>query len=190
MDMDTATPTGEQDRVPDIAPDGDVILIVGEENVRLRVYSQCLRSVAKVSGAMFGRDWSERQSLFMPLPEEVRLPEDNADAMRTICCVLHARNDLLSKHLTATEILQAAVAVDKYDLKSALEHAGSVWLMPEPFKGILDRARFLAAAFLFNNAEAFLAHSRYLILGYTESYSALFKDEIISQVLPSEMFCT
>jgi len=64
--MDTDLFDKEEDGVvsKDIAQDGDVILIVGDEKVRLRVYSQYLGSASDIFSAMFGPDWSEGQKLF------------------------------------------------------------------------------------------------------------------------------
>jgi hypothetical protein len=61
--MDTAERNGKSDPVADISPDGDVVLVVGPRNVRLRIHSQCLRCASKVFGAMFGPHWSEGQGL-------------------------------------------------------------------------------------------------------------------------------
>jgi hypothetical protein len=83
--MDTARQNSKPDRVTDIVPDGDVVLIVGEDNVRLRAYSQCLRSASQVFGAMFGPNWNEGQKLSRESPTEVPLPEYDANAMRVIC---------------------------------------------------------------------------------------------------------
>jgi hypothetical protein len=191
MDLETAaeTSTKEQDRVADITSDGDLVLIVGEEKVRLRVYSQCLRSASKVFGAMFGPNWSEGQKLSTQSPGEVSLPEDDADAMQIICCILHHRHDLVPDNLTAKLVLRIAVEADKYDLRTALKYISPRWLKDESCGGILDRSRLVAAAFLFNNREAYATHIKALVLSHSESYLVPLKDEIISQVLPLELFC-
>jgi hypothetical protein len=121
--MDTTMRHCGHDRVADITPDGDVVLIVGEENLRLRVYSQFLLSASKVFGAMFLPHWSEGQRLCKEALTEILLPEDDADAMRIICYIIHHRNDLVPRHLTTRDILRIAIEVDKYDLKIALEPA-------------------------------------------------------------------
>src|SRR5262249_24550771 len=91
--MDTAERNGESDLITDISPDGDVVLVVGPQNVRLRIHSQCLQCASNVFGAMFGPHWSEGQGLSKESPREVPLVEDDADALRIICCVIHHRND-------------------------------------------------------------------------------------------------
>ncbi|KAF1365202.1 hypothetical protein EJ07DRAFT_161287 [Lizonia empirigonia] len=186
--MDTTKRNGEPDRVVDISPDGDIILIIGAENVRLRVHSQCLRSASKPFGAMFGSRWSEGQGLSKGSPTEVPLPEDDANAMRTICYIIHHRNGLVSQHLMTKEVLQIAIEVDKYDLKIALKYASVEWLKPRVNAEREEMGHLLVAAFLFDNTDAFMTHTITLILHYNGSYLDFLDDEFTSQIIPSRAF--
>jgi hypothetical protein len=176
-----------QEEPAEIDPKGDVFLVVGKENVRLRVNSQSLRSASKAFAAMFGPRWSEGQSLSKEVPTEVALPDDDAETMRTICCVIHHRNDMLPEDLTAKNVLKLAILVDKYDLTVALNFAMQVWLKPRSQVEMVETGRLLAAAFLLNSAEAFISHSKALVLDYGVSYMVMMKDELTSQVLPLEI---
>jgi hypothetical protein len=190
--MDTTMRDGGQEGLGDIVSDGDVILVVGNENARLRVNSQSLRSASKMFGAMFGPDWLEGQRLSKELPTEVALPYDDVGAMRTICCVIHHRNDLVPENPTTKEVLQIAIVVDKYDLKVALKFAILEWLKPRshPHRVVLEeRGHLLAAAFLLNSSETFITYTNRLLLTNSRSYLGLMKDELVSQVLPSEICC-
>jgi hypothetical protein len=187
--MDTAILDGAEEKPADICLNGDIILIVGEDCVRLRVDSQSLRSASKIFDAMFGPCWSEGQKLSRDLPTEVALPDDNAEAMWMICRVIHHRNDLAPKRPTARKVLQIAIAIDKYDLQAALIYAILEWLKPRRGQEMLDTGRLLAAAFLLDSSELFMAHSKILLLEYSESYLSLMKDESIRQVLPLEIYC-
>ena len=120
--------------------------------MRLRVYSQQLRSASKIFSAMFGPDWSEGQRLSKELPKEVALPDDDAKAMRIICCTIHFRNDLVPETLTTKEVLQIAIEIDKYDLMVALRYAIVEWLKPRFGMGIVETGHLLAAAFLLNSS--------------------------------------
>ena len=91
--MDTTKRNCKLDPVLDISPDGDVVLVVGPRNVRLRIQSQVLWCASKVFGAIFGPTWSEGQGLSKESPREVRLVEDDADALRIIYYVIHYRNN-------------------------------------------------------------------------------------------------
>ncbi|KAF2807992.1 uncharacterized protein BDZ99DRAFT_489516 [Mytilinidion resinicola] len=186
--MDTAKHNSKPDCVTDIVPDGDVVLIVGGDDVRLRVHSQCLRSASQVFGAMFGPNWSEGQRLSRESPTEVPLPEDDADAMRTICYVIHHRNDLVPQHLPAKEVLQIAIEVDKYELVIALKFASLEWLKPQASAERVEMGHLLAAVFLFDNTDLFMANILTLILHYDGSYLDFLDDEFTSQIIPLRIF--
>jgi hypothetical protein len=104
--IDTEARNGKLNPVPDISPDGGVVLVVGPRKVLLRIQSQCLRRASKVFGAMFRPHWSEGQGLSKESPPEVPLVDNDADALRTICCVIHHRNDVVPQSLTPKEVLK------------------------------------------------------------------------------------
>jgi hypothetical protein len=180
--MDTAERNDKLDPVPDISPDGDVVLVVGPRNVRLRIQSQCLRCASRVFGAMFGPTWSEGQGLSKESPREVRLVEDDADALRIICCVIHHRNNDVPQSPTPKEVLQIAIEADKYDLNVALAQ----WLKPRGKPEREDMGYLLAAAFLFGDMDMFVAYALTLILHYTGSYLEFLDDKITGQIVPSK----
>jgi hypothetical protein len=63
----------------EITVDGDVILVVGPEKVKLRVHSLFLMEAAKPFSAMFGLDWKEGHNMLGRYGlVEVLLLEDNA----------------------------------------------------------------------------------------------------------------
>jgi hypothetical protein len=187
--MDIAKRNDKLDPVLDISPDGDVVLVVGPRNVRLRIQSQCLRCASKVFGAMFGPTWSEGQGLSKEFPREVRLLEDDADALRTICCVIHHRNNDVPQSLTPIEVLQIAIEADKYDLNVALKYVRVQWLKPRGKPEREDMGYLLAAAFLFDDMDMFVAHALALILHYTGSYLEFLNDKVTGQILPWKTFC-
>ena len=187
--MDTAEHNGKLDPVTDIFPDGDVVLVVGPRNVRLRVQSQVLRCASKVFDAMFKPHWSEGQGLSKESPLEIPLVEDDADALRTICRVIHCCNDDVPHFLTPKEILQIFIEIDKYDLRVAFKYASVQWLKPRNNADRVDKGYLLAAAFLSGDMDTFVAHTLALILHYKGSYLEFFDDEITSQIVPLKTFC-
>lgn len=186
--MDTKEHNDKLDPVSDISPDGDVVLVVGPRKERLRIQSQCLRCASKVFAAMFGPHWREGQGLSKEHPREVPLVEDDADALRTICYIIHHRNDDVPQSLTPEEVLQIFIEVDKYDLKVALKYASVQWLKPRDNADRVDKGYLLAAAFLYD-MDSFVAHTLALILHYKGSYLEFLDDEITSEIVPWKTFC-
>jgi hypothetical protein len=110
----------------DIAEDGNVVLIVGTEERRLRVSSSSLTNVSKVFRTMFGPHFSEGQNLgdISRGPKEVHMPEDNADAIEIICSLMHFRG--VPEEIEPDLMLQVAVATDKFDCGIVLQHASKL----------------------------------------------------------------
>lgn len=181
--------SGMSDSVTDISSDGDVVLVVGPQNRRLRVQSQCLRYASRVFRAMFGPHWSDGQDLCKESPKEILLVEDDADALRTICCVIHHRNDTVPQALAPSKVLQVAIEADKYDCDIALKYASAQWLQLRDDADMVDLGYLMAAAYLFGNMEAFAALTLALILHHEGSYLELLDKELISESIPWKTFC-
>jgi hypothetical protein len=184
---------GGQAQVTNNYLDGDVILIIGVEKLRLRVDSQSLRSASKVFTAMFGPDWREGKRMSAEELTEIELPENDTNAMLRVCYILHEREDLVPEYLPTEEVLQIAIVADKYDLSDALKYASLDWLLPRTLWSLTsmsETGQLMAAAFLFDDTAMFMLHSKSLILNRTESYLGLGNDEIVSEVLPPETLRT
>jgi hypothetical protein len=137
--------------------DPDVILVVGPDKVPMGIDARCLRGASKVFNAMFKPPWMESTKLSNgpDSPAELALPKDDAQAVHHLCCIIHNRSDLVPAEITASDILQIAIAVDKYDMFTALKYATARWLKTRPRSdtpeagAILFMAHFLAAACIF-----------------------------------------
>lgn len=176
------------DTLVEIAPDGDLILIVGPEEARLRVHSMLLRAVSKVFSVMFRPDWKEGQDMLdRDGPAELLLPEDNAAALKIICSVIHHQNREVPQTLAAGDILAVAVTADKYDLVHALRFASESWLRSYTH-GPGNLMLLTAAAYLFQNAHAFKEITRALVLDYDGPYLALSCEEVES-AMTWRVFC-
>ncbi len=84
----------------DIAPNGDVVFVVGPSKTRLRVYSLFVKTASPVLNAMLRPNFEEGQQLAKTGSAEIALPEDNAEAIETIFNVIHGRNDKVRESLT------------------------------------------------------------------------------------------
>ncbi|KAL7930105.1 hypothetical protein V8C35DRAFT_324539 [Trichoderma chlorosporum] len=180
---------GKAHVVKDIALDGDVIFVVGEKKVALRVHSQFLICASKVFAAMLGPNWSEGRNRTKESPKEIPLTEDDADAMHAICCVIHHRNDILPETFSPRQVLQIAIEADKYDLNIALFHARTQWLQNQNTTNSTEIAYLLAAAFSFHDLKMFKEYSLDLILQHKGSYITLLADPALDLVLPSDIAC-
>ncbi|KAF4960489.1 hypothetical protein FSARC_10457 [Fusarium sarcochroum] len=179
--------------VVQIAADGDLLLIVGPEETRIRVHSTSLMAASKPFSVMLGPHWKEGQNKHdhdehdREKPFELLLPDDNAVALKMICFILHHQNREVPRSLTARDILAIAVAADKYDCLDALRFASESWLRTSG-----DEAGNLmlltAAAYIFQDAQAFKEITRALIIYYDGSYLALSLEEVES-FMPWRVFC-
>jgi hypothetical protein len=171
-----------------IAADGDVILVVRPEKVKLRVPSLFLKAASKPFSAMFGPDWKEGHNILgRDGPVELPMPEDNAATLKLICAIIHHRNKKVPETLAAGDVLGVAVTADKYDCVDALKFATGNWLRPS--KNEAGNLMFLtAAAYLFQNAQAFKEITRAMILNHDGPYLALLCEEVES-AMTWRVFC-
>jgi hypothetical protein len=140
MDMDEPS-NHNQEAFVDMAPDGDCILVVGPDTVKLRVHSLFLRTASKPFSAMFTPEWKEGDALLSQSgPIEILLPEDNATYMRLLCAIIHHKRDEVPADLSAHDVLGVAIAADKYDCVQAVKFASDHWL-----RGRNDEASDLVA---------------------------------------------
>ncbi len=154
----------------DIAPDGDVVFVIGTTERRMRVYSLFVKAASPVLNAMLRLNFEEGQQLAKTGSAEIALPEDNAEAIETIFNVIHGRNDKVRETLTPDELLQIAIASDKYDCFVSLTFAIRVWLSR---KGVSDPEELWAlamAACLFREREAFAKAISALVFNHAGSY--------------------
>lgn len=156
-------------RIVDIAASGDLILVVGPEQLQLRVHSQVPQTASTSFSAMLGPTWNPSHDLPSTIsPAEYPLPEDNATAMKYTCAVIHLQNNILPRSMQAQDIFEIPVIAKKYDLIDALRFASESWLAhrDECPRGLI---LLTAAAYAFQNPEAFKDTTRALVLKYDSS---------------------
>ncbi|KAM5366268.1 hypothetical protein ACJZ2D_010616 [Fusarium nematophilum] len=116
-------------RTHEIVLGGDVILVVGQESVKIQVTSDLLRQTSPVFKAMLDSEMKEGVMLRANNEEttEIQLPKDNPSA------VFHAYNVLYgiglgSTELTPLEIQKIAILADKYAMTRRFTIPGHYWL--------------------------------------------------------------
>ncbi|KAH0432379.1 BTB/POZ domain-containing protein [Colletotrichum camelliae] len=98
-----STTSDDASMIIDVAPDGDIIMVVGPEQRKFR-------------GRQL-RNNSQHGEI-----TKIKLPEDNADGMGTIFYLLHHRVDKIPDSFSALVLFQVGVAANKYDLVVTLKH--------------------------------------------------------------------
>ncbi|SPJ83766.1 uncharacterized protein FTOL_10282 [Fusarium torulosum] len=174
--------------VIEIAPDGDLILMVGPEETKLRIRSILLMAASKVFSTMLGPDWKEGGDIrHHDGPFELPLPEDNAAALQVVCSIIHYQNDKIPRTLPAGDILAVAVVADKYDCVDVVKFASESWLRTSGHEPD-DLMLLTAAAYILRSSTAFNNITRTLILNYDGPFLALCTNEIES-IMPWKVFC-
>ena len=178
-----------------IAPDGDVILVVGAGMKRLKAYSLVLKNASKVFSAMLNPRFSEGRRLAENQSTEIDMPEDDAEAMEIMLNVIHGYNDAVRDGLGADQILRLAITADKFDCRIALAFAIKDWLKCADISDSYQLWQLLKAAYWFDNAKSFGEISLALMLHHQGSYLTLWaQDDIDTEVLiricrEFELFC-
>lgn len=172
-----------------ITTDGDTIFVIGPDEARLCVHSSLLQTASKVFRAMFGPFYSEGQrSGLIGSKKEISLPEDDADAMRTMCAVIHHRNDVIPGEMSSSDILRLSIVADKYDCKIALQHATRHWLDHRNVVSLKEQMELMTAAYLLDHAQAFSGITYAMMMEHAGSYLPFGRDQVDFGV-PWEIFC-
>lgn len=142
----------------EIARDGDLLLRV-QETSTLRVSALVLRTTSEVFGAMLGPHFAEGRAFRSNSTTEtprLDLPEDDAQGMKLLCCVLHQRNDLLEDDITVAQLHSLAVVADKYACTKAVQYTATCWFSRMSNQTIKNHAiDIISASYLLNHAESF-----------------------------------
>lgn len=95
---------------------------------KLLVSSVLLSHVSLVFAAMFDGRFAEGQNLSLTSPPVVSLPDDEADAMATVCKIIHARIEDFTVNTTPTTLSSIALAAHKYDCTVAIRAWSIIWV--------------------------------------------------------------
>lgn len=178
----------------EIDPEGDVILVVGLQKIRLRVSSLFLKKASTKFAALFQKN-AERMDLFKRAfpgdTVEVGLPKDNASAMHILCKILHLDNTGLPTKMESADMLGLGIAADRYDCASQLQFV-TYKLFKHASKTahtVGGTANLLAAAYLLRDPTYFTFFSRKLIYEQKASFTALFGG-VAERHLPAGTFRT
>ena len=139
-----------------IVDDWDLILVVGSERVEFRVYSKILTISSPTFAAMLNGNYQEGQALGTSdsTKATVALPEDDPKTLEVILRVLHHQDSQLQK-IEASQLLNIAVAANKYLWAPALRYAFYYWERTTPDPNFQASCDILAAAYLLDSPQTF-----------------------------------
>lgn len=169
-------------------PDGDIILIIRETysgiDHEFLVSSSILSKASKYFKVLF------KYEFLLGTPDrktqctQIRLENDNIDAMEIILSALHFQYEEKHHLLEGPALAAVAMYCDKYDCVRAIRPWAYLWLSnPE----ILDRQcliSHLVAAFFFRDSQKFEDFSRHLILRFDEDRMWAWSKEQVGGMLP------
>jgi len=153
-----------------IAPSGDVVLVIGDEERKMRVHSLILRTSSKVFDAMLGPSYSEGANLSSAAPKDISLPEDDAAALEIIFNVIHCRTDAIDDPLDPSLVLRVAIMADKYDFIEALKYAARDWMKCDAVRDAENLWRLAIASCWLRDDRGFENNTLALLCQYGGSY--------------------
>jgi hypothetical protein len=178
------------DPTTEIAANGDVILLIGFHKTRILVNSVVLRNASRYFNAMFGPNFSEGQDLKGSVIKEIPMPDDNAAALEILFNIIHLRNAAVPECLKPNEVFELAVVADKFDCVIPLKHASMQWLRPKTAMDILEMGHLMAAAYILDNARAFMDTTWEMIFRHGGSYLRLADQGLrLTDFVPMKAFC-
>lgn len=168
-----------------IADRGDVILVVGGDDKvsKLKVDSHMLQAASEPFKVMFGPNFQEGRVLSYDDPKEISLGDDDADAMETICWIIHLKSKLAMKELSGHKILKIAKTIDKYLFHDALDWAIRCWLQLEVSEDLANLLDLVKSALILRQPVAFKRITKLLIMQHTGPYVAALQDERCEEVI-------
>ncbi|KIW82528.1 hypothetical protein Z517_05555 [Fonsecaea pedrosoi CBS 271.37] len=111
----------------DIDPIGDLVIEI--ENERLRTSSKVLSLASPVFAAMLRPGF--REGTVRNTEDNLRvvpLPDDDLDAFKLVCRVIHFQLDQIPQELEIDSLEKLALVCDKYQCTVALRHCAALWL--------------------------------------------------------------
>jgi len=170
------------------AAQGDVVLVVGSDITKPKylVSSQQLSLASPVFGAMLSPLLMEGQNLSSASPKEIELPEDAAGSIRLLCSLTHfSPTETFPNDLSASNFLQFAEAVHKYDCRRALRYASEVYLTHHK-KNVEEMPHLLQAAYYMDDAAAIETISA--AIAYQLGQTAVSRLATVDDVLPKKVY--
>ena len=157
----------------DADPAGDLALLVGPDQLSIRVSSKVLSLASPVFAAMIGPKFAEGQAflgnqLSSSSPISMSLPEDDVEAMVLFCTTIHFK-EYATPNVSFPVLGKLAFLCDKYDAARAVSSASEVWMSPFPGSkdGESSFPKVLWISYALGNHRNFWKTSRAMVRNYT-----------------------
>ncbi|CAJ0550305.1 Ff.00g102350.m01.CDS01 [Fusarium sp. VM40] len=128
-DQSTTGVTVSPETIFQVGEDGDIMLVVGPNKVKIQVFSSFLKYISPVFRAMLDSPMSEGEAFRNRVnnsPIEIILPEDNARAMSQMLRGLYGVGP--SCPHTKSDVRRVVILADKYDMMKQLKYFGVYWM--------------------------------------------------------------
>ncbi|KAM0218012.1 hypothetical protein ACHAQD_007212 [Fusarium lateritium] len=159
--MEEGTYSSSCSKSTDMVTNGDIILVVGCDKLRIRVTSHFLCQISDVFNAMLKGNFAESISLQTqsePTPTSIPLPEDSGKAMTHALKTLYGADPSMLQ-LNPYDIQAVALIADKYNMSSRFAIAGIAWMTHIPTMSE-DRWKMTVAAYWLRLQEPFRVMSQ------------------------------
>ena len=179
-----------QQEVETVDLGGDVTLLVGcgDSHVRLRVSGALLSLVSKYFATLFSATFKEGGDAASGVP--IILAEDYSTAVTMLCKILHMQHELLFLPLLPKQLLDLAIAADKYDCVKPLALSPKS-IFPEDGAGngdFTDVVNLVCASYLLDQPQLFQHFTRSMVKDHTTPFDDLASSST-GQLVPMGVWC-
>ncbi|KAF5022495.1 hypothetical protein F66182_5467 [Fusarium sp. NRRL 66182] len=166
-----------------IIPEGNVILVVGAQKLRVQVSSHLLCTTSSVFDAMLNSEFSEGERLRESRgePIEIELPQDSGRTVVHAFKTLYGADPAM-RHLTPKDIQDLAFMADKYDMAPHFALVAPSWMysLPDDNQACW---RLMTAAYWLNLGDFFYKTSAALITSMHRSRLFVYADNTQDKML-------
>ncbi|RVX68844.1 hypothetical protein B0A52_07499 [Exophiala mesophila] len=148
----------------DIVPDGDLIIKIGDDYLRVSSHALCLAS--PVFKSMLRSNFIEGLTAKNSAsnPKHITLPDDDPAAFKTFCHVIHLQLDSVPRVLGIDSLQDLATLCDKYQAITPMRNCATLWACNLASDSSLEtQIRLLIIAIDFDLPDAFNKVSRRLL---------------------------
>ncbi|TKA51942.1 hypothetical protein B0A55_12773 [Friedmanniomyces simplex] len=156
-----------------ILPDGDLVLAVSG-SLELRTSTVVLGNASPVFKAMLGPKFAEGQALqgdYVGIPHTVTLPDNDPEAMQSLCLILQCGAIAPSSSVPAELMVKTTLLADKYDCIDAIKRSAALWAanIDAEKLDLYTVAALSEAAFLLDDTSLFAKYTKEVVLNVTKS---------------------